>query len=241
MVLKYFCRDVFVLTVGLLVAEGSHAQAVDDMSTGRLLVTGVGTVSVVPDVATLRLGLEARKETAVAAVDKMASDMTEVVAAIEAAGIARSDIQTSQLVLRPLYPDYSSTGPDDQRKLDGFVAINQVTVHISEIDLIEVVLDGVLTKGANRFDGLQFGLSNPQPEEDAARADAVADAIRKAELLAEAAGLTLGSVLHIREGRDGSGPQPMNAPLMEARGTIPVAEGELDISRSVTIEFALEK
>ncbi|NNJ66925.1 MAG: SIMPL domain-containing protein, partial [Boseongicola sp.] len=76
--------------------------------------------------------------------------------------------------------------------------------------------------------------------EQTARAQAVGVAREKAEVLAEAAGVTLGPVLTISEG--GAGPVPFAADrgmMMEARAAVPVAGGEIDVRASVTLVFEI--
>jgi hypothetical protein len=81
-------------------------------------VTGTGRVTLVPDIADLRLGVSITKPTVAEARDAAASAMTSVVAALKAAGIAAKDIQTATLSLQAVY-DYNSKN-ESQYDPEGF-------------------------------------------------------------------------------------------------------------------------
>ena len=92
--------------------------------------------------------------------------------------------------------------------------------------------------GANRLYGIAFDVAEPRPSVDAARREAVADARAKAELYAEAAGVTLGPVVTIRESVGMGGPEPLRAKAaMEAA---PVAEGTVTLTADVEVVFGIE-
>ena len=81
-----------------------------------------------------------------------------------------------------------------------YQADNTVTVRVREIAQLGGTIDALAGAGANRLYGIGFEVSEPRAALDAARREAVADARAKAELFAEAAGVTLGPVISIREG-----------------------------------------
>ena len=98
-----------------------------------------------------------------------------------------------------------------------------------------------MRNGANQLGAIRFGIAEDQPLRDEALALAVVDARRKAEIMAGAAGVTLGPVLSMSSGGGvAPAPQPvMRAMAMEA-AAVPVAEGELAISASVQMVFGME-
>lgn len=204
------------------------ARAADRLVT----VTGEATVSVAPDTAVIRIGVNSVGKTARDASDANARQMTSVLAAIRDAGIADRDVQTSRLSLQPQYdPNKSGTA-----RLTGFQVTNQVTIRIREIDKLPTILDRAIAAGANEMSGIEFVVSEQSKLLDQARDDAVADARRKAELYAKAAGAKLGGVVAIAE--DGASPpvRPMQA--MRAAG-VPVAPGEQMLRATVTVSYEL--
>jgi hypothetical protein len=195
-------------------------------------VTGEATVAVAPDTAMIRIGVTSQEKTAREAGDANAKQMTAVLAAIKDAGIAERDIQTSRLSLQPQYdPNKAGTA-----RLTGFQATNQVTVRIRDIDKLPAVLDRAIAAGANEMSGIEFVVSEQSKLLDQARDDAIADARRKAELYAKAAGAKLGRVVSITEEGSSAAPRPIQA--MRA-GAVPVAPGEQTLRAVVTVSYEL--
>ncbi|HEX9070417.1 MAG TPA: SIMPL domain-containing protein [Pseudolabrys sp.] len=219
-------RALFVLFVAAL-ALGA-AQAAEKLVT----VTGEATVAVAPDTAMIRLGVGTQEKTAREASEANARQMTAVLAAIKDTGVADRDIQTSRLSLQPQYdPNKSGTA-----RLTGFQASNQVTVRIRDIDKLPTVLDRAITAGANEMSGIEFVVSEQSKLLDQARDDAIADARRKAELYAKAAGAKLGRVVSITE--EGSAPPPRPIQALRA-GAVPIAPGEQTLKAIVTVSYEL--
>jgi uncharacterized protein len=204
------------------------ARAVEKLVT----VTGEATIAIAPDAAVIRIGVTSQDKTAREASDANAKQMTAVLAAIKDTGIAERDIQTSRLSLQPQY-DPNKGG---NARLTGFQANNQVTVRIRDIDKLATVLDRAIASGANEMSGIEFVVSEQSKMLDQARDDAIADARRKAELYAKAAGAKLGNVVSISE--EGSAPQPRPMQAMRA-GAVPIAPGEQTLKSIVTVSYEL--
>ena len=219
-------RALFVLFVAALAL--GPAQAAEKLVT----VTGEATVAVAPDTALIRLGVGTQEKTAREASEANARQMTAVLAAIKDTGVADRDIQTSRLSLQPQYdPNKSGTA-----RLTGFQASNQVTVRIRDIDKLPTVLDRAITAGANEMSGIEFVVSEQSKLLDQARDDAIADARRRADLYAKAAGAKLGRVVSITE--EGSAPPPRPIQALRA-GAVPIAPGEQTLKAIVTISYEL--
>ena len=219
-------RVLFVLFVAALAL--APAQAAEKLVT----VTGEATVAVAPDTAMIRLGVSTQEKTAREASEANAKQMTAVLAAIKDTGVADRDIQTSRLSLQPQYdPNKSGTA-----RLTGFQASNQVTVRIRDIDKLPTVLDRAITAGANEMSGIEFVVSEQSKLLDQARDDAIADARRKADLYAKAAGAKLGRVVSITE--EGSAPPPRPIQALRA-GAVPIAPGEQTLRAIVTVSYEL--
>lgn len=214
----------FALAITAIAAPA--ARAADRLVT----VTGEATVAVAPDTAVIRVGVSSAAKTAREASDANGKQMTAVLAAIKDAGIAARDIQTSRLSLQPQYdPNRSGTA-----RLLGFQATNQITVNIREIDKLAGIIDQAIAAGANEMSGLEFIVSEQSKLLDQARDDAIADARRKAERYAKAAGVKLGAVTSISE--EGSTPPPRLMQAMRA-GAAPVAPGEQTLRAVVSVSF----
>lgn len=215
-----------------LLATPAMAQQAPAPAT--ITVTGEGRVSARPDMATVTLGVETGGASANTALAENTAATAKVIDELKGAGIAGKEMQTSSLTLGPRWDQTEGQAP----KITGFVAANMITVTVRDLQQLGGVLDAVAKNGANTFQGLQFGLTEPRPRQDEARRAAVADALARARLYAEAAGVTLGPIRAISEG-GGMSPRPMMRMAADS-ASVPLAEGTVDVSASVTMEFALE-
>lgn len=217
-----------------LIATPSLAQD----SAATLSVTGEGSVNVAPDMATISLGVTVNGDTAKAALDANSAALSAVVEKLKAAGIDAKDIQTTGLSINPMF-DFSASG-NPQRVL-GYNASNMVTVRVRAIDTVGAILDASVTDGANTLNGISFGLTDPVPATDEARVAAVADARRRAELLATAAGVALGPIVSISESQ-GFAPSPMMAgAAFDRAAAVPIAAGEMSVAASVNVTFRIDQ
>ncbi|HZP76916.1 MAG TPA: SIMPL domain-containing protein [Pseudolabrys sp.] len=215
------------------------AQAQQDANFDVITVTGQAETSATPDVASLHAGVTSQGKSAQEASDTNNREMAAVLAALKDAGIAEKDVQTARISLQPLYDtSASSANRGGKQRVIGFQASNQVTVMIRDIAKLATVIDRAIGAGANEINGIQFIVSNPSKALDEARGAAIADAKRKAELYAQAAGVRLGHPVMITE--DGASPPPVfMGKAMAARAPIPIAVGEQTLHAAVTVSFQL--
>ena len=202
----------------------------------QITVTGEGVVEGAPDIATLSLGVTTTGTTAAEAMAANSQALNAVMARLTAAGIAERDLQTTNLSINPNWTSYDNGAG---QRIDGYTASNQLTVRIRDLAGLGPVLDAAIQDGANTLNGLSFGLAEPRPAMDAARAAAVADARARATLLVEAAGAKLGRIVSITEGGGYSQPAPMFRQAAEAMNAVPVAAGEIATTATVTIVFEI--
>lgn len=227
-------RFLGILVVSVLLCTGAMAEGV----LRQIVVSGEGRVEGTPDMATISMGVTTEGKTAAEAMAANSAQVAAMLVALAEAGIEASDVQTSQLNLSPRI-DHSGSSRGEAPKVVGFTASNMLNVRIRDLDAMGEILDAVLESGANQFYGLSFGLNEPQESEDLARQRAVADAMRKAALYAQAAGLELGAVISISEaGQHVAQPMMMQAESM-VRGSVPIAQGEITTSASITIVFEI--
>lgn len=221
-------RVLFTLVAAAVACASLSARAAEKLVT----VIGEATVAVAPDTAMIRIGVSSQGKTAREAGEANAKQMIAVLAAIKDNGIAERDIQTSRLSLQPQYdPNKGGTA-----RLTGFQATNQVTVRIRDIDKLPAVLDRAIAAGANEMSGIEFVVSEQSKLLDQARDDAIANARRKAELYAKAAGAKLGRIVSITE--EGSAPPPRPMQGLRA-GAVPIAPGEQTLRAVVTVSYEL--
>jgi uncharacterized protein YggE len=199
-----------------------------------LTVTGSGTVETAPDMATVSLGVTTNGDTAGAALSANSAAVAGVIERLKAQGVDPADIQTSNLSLNPNWVSNASGASEVQ----GYVAMNMVSLRIRALDKTGALLDAAVADGANTLNGLYFSLQDGRAAEDEARKRAVADAKARAEALAAAAGTKLGAILSISEGGMA---QPMPGPMyrMDAAAAVPVEAGSVGVTSMVTIVWQI--
>ena len=224
-------RVLFVVFVIVAALSPVSAQTADKLEK-LVTVTGEGTVAAVPDNAVIRIGVSSQGKTARAASDANVKDMSVVLTAIKESGIADRDIQTTSLSLQPQY-DPNKTGT---ARLNGFHVNNQLAIKIRDIGKLSAVIDRTISAGVNEMSGIEFIVSQQAKLLDQARAAAIADAHRKAELYANAAGMKVGRVIAISE-EGASPPSRSFAPMVRAGAAI--APGEQTLRAVITVSYEL--
>ena len=195
-------------------------------SPGGITVTGTGTVQAVPDQAQFSLGVQSQGPTAREALAANSERMRRVLAALFAAGVAKKDVQTQDVSVSKSYPD------------DGYSASNTVSVTILKLTQAGSILDAATNAGANDVYGPTLTRSDQDELQAKALTAAVGNARAKARVLAEAAGVRLGSVTAIAE--NGNEPVPMyEAALAKRAPSAPIEPGEQQTQAFVRVTFAI--
>jgi hypothetical protein len=200
-------------------------------------VTGEATVSVAPDRAQIDGGVTSEAKTAREASDANNAAMSKVLLALKGAGIADKDYQTSRLSLQP---ETAPNRPGGPMTIVGYRASNRITVHLHDIAKLANLIDAMVGAGANDIGGISFTVSNASKLLDDAREQAVADARRKAEIYAKAAGVTLGAPLAISE-EGAPVPIPYRKMAVGMAASAPVAPGEETLHVSVSVSWAIKQ
>jgi uncharacterized protein YggE len=227
------CAPFIAIAATIVWAAPASAQAVPS----AISVSGEATISVAPDQAQIEAGVTSEAKTARGASEANNAAMGQVLLALKAAGIEAKDIQTSRLSLQPESAPNRTGGANS---IVGYRASNQVTVRLRDVAKVAGTIDMLVGAGATDIGGIDFSVSNASKLLDDARAQAIADARRKAEILAKAAGVTLGAPLSISEG-DAPGPIAFRkfAAGMPAPPT-PVAQGEETLQVNVSVSWEIK-
>ena len=205
-------------------------------------VSGMGEARARPDAARLTFAVETFAPTAREAGQQNAATMEQVVAALVAAGVPRSDVETSNYTVFPEYV-HDPAQPQAER-IRGYRATNQVTLRTTQLPRVGELIDTALGAGANRVDGVMFELRDA----DAAQAEATRNAVERArataQTMASALGVRLGPVLDASTGVGPIMPRPMPMARMQAMDvaatSTPIEPGEQTIRADVTLIFAIE-
>jgi len=229
-------------------AEGSALGIPSDLKINLnsqqegIWVNGTGKVSAVPDIAILRLGIEAQSPKVADAQAQAAEAMDKVMKALTANGVAEKDIQTQTFNISKV------TRWDDknqQEVLIGYRVTNIVQAKIRTMSKVGIIIDAVATAGGDltRIDGIGFSVEDPTTYNEVARQKAMADAEAKAKQIAQLSGITLGKPTYITE--SSYVPQPIFRGGFEkmaaAPGMVdtPISAGELDITVNVQVVYSI--
>jgi hypothetical protein len=263
--LKLLAAALVAVALPAAPAWSQMAQPGVEVAPGNTLLTvsAEGRSFREPDMAVFSAGVTTQGKTAAAALAENSRAMTNVIAALRRAGIAERDIQTSNLSIHPLYADpnrdammaarvsgqpYVPPPPEQQvPTIIGYQASNNVSVRQRDLKDFGKVIDTLAAAGANQINGPMFQMDKPEPALDEARLDAVKAARARAELYANATGLSIVRILSIAEGGGYYGPPPVvfaRGGMMEAASApppppAPVQPGEMQMATTVTVLYEL--
>jgi len=196
-----------------------------------------GQVKVEPDLAVISTGVTSEGETAREALTENSSAMTAVIKGLKAEGIDPRDIQTTNFSVSPKYRRFK-----DRRApvISGYTVTNSVQITVRELPDLGKILDKVVSLGSNQIGSIQFNVSNADELKDAARKQAIANGLRKAKLLAKAAGARIGQVIKITEKNFNYSPRIFARNALEKAPSAPIEAGTQTLSVSVAVVWELD-
>ena len=212
-------------------------------------VTGTGEMSLSPDIALVRLGVETTAPTVTKAREDAATAMEAVITAVKDNDLTDEDIQTTSFNIWPQYEyqEVVSGGvSSNKRVLTGYQVSNTVAIKIRDLDAVGKIIDDVATAGgdATRINGIDFSIEDPGAHTAQLREDAVNAALENAEHFATLTGVTLGKLVYITEV---GGEVPIvqdffaetRAFAMASAPLTPISSGSLDLTLTVQAGFAI--
>jgi uncharacterized protein YggE len=204
----------------------------------QVVVSGTGEARVTPDRATITVGVQSRAQTAAAAAADNARRQKAILDTLKALGLPSEQLSTENFNVSPemTYPQGGSP------RVVAYVVTNTVRADVRKLDDVARVIDAALAKGANEISSLQFYSSKADSARRAALAAAVADARADAEVLAKAAGGTLGPLLELSTSESPVRPMPVMMRAMAAAPMpkTPIEPGQQTITATVSARWTLE-
>lgn len=201
-------------------------------------VTGTGEAHAKPDFAQVQVGVVTEGATAAEALRKNNEAMSQLIVLIRKRGIEDRDLQTIQFNVTPRYK-YDKT-QQEPPKIAGYQVTNEVQVKVRDMTRLGSFLDETVSVGANQVRGISFGVAEPARLMDEARRKAMADAQRRAQVYAEAAGVKIGKPIRISEQPSARpGPYPVARMEAAAASNVPVAPGEQTFTVNVTVGYTI--
>lgn len=192
-------KKLLALLLALCLPLTALAQTVAPGAT--ITVTGSASVSVPADCALISVGVTSTANTVDKAVNQNNKAIRNVIKALKDAGIPEADIVTDD------YSVYSDCDYDDDGVpyIISYQVTNLLSITLRDMDAIGKTLDKAIAAGANSIQHIEFRSTKAAQVQDEAMACAVQDALRRAQLLADAAGVTLGGILAISDTAEGWG------------------------------------
>lgn len=231
-------RIYLFLVIGMAATAFAQERAIGVDTRRVIVVSGDGEASAAPDKAVVRLGAMAQNNKASVAQSQVNEIIEKTLQEIEKVGVPKKSLRTAGLTLSPVY-----SGNEGQR-VSAFRAMNTIEVRLDDVKLVGKVIDAGLNSGANELQGVSFSLKDDIAQRSEALKMAAREARNKAQTLAEALDLRLGSVLEVNEG--GVHVMPMNEgfaggmAMMRAKvASTPIEPGEVRVRASVTVRYEL--
>ncbi len=244
--MKYigFLATTLLLIIQLVSVDTTMAQTENDAGSS-ITVSGEGVVQAIPDKATVRFGIVTLHDDPEQARSRNASVSKETMNVVRDLGIEERKLRLAALRLQPVR-EYN---PQTRRSEDkGYEAVRELVVEIVDLEMLPDLITRVIQKGANRLNGVMYGLQDRDAVRDEALVLAVTRAKEKAHLMASTLGTELGDVLRINE-QSFSMPTPMvrmaDQPMMmsKAEAAAPEPEayaaGEMEVRAVVQVSFKL--
>lgn len=223
------------LVVLTIPAVGLSQAPVPSAELGGITVNGAGAAYGSPDTAIVDLGVSIFNADVSAAMTEADELMVAIHEALIDAGVDESDIRTAGL----------SLWREDQRDNAGnpvggrYQVWHNYNVTVRDVDSVGDVISAAVAAGANNIGGVQFTIADPSELEREAREIAMADALARADHLAQITGVTLGAPTSITEGYGGYMPTVRQATMYDGMGS-GIATGELAITVNVTVTYGVE-
>jgi hypothetical protein len=163
-----------------------------------IAVSGSGEVQAIPDRLRMRFGVSERTQNVREGSANMGKILGQALEFMKASGIDEKDIQTSHVNIQREYRFNNAT---NESVFVHYHLSQSFAVTLIDPSMYEKIFAGLIDLGINEVQEVSFSLSNPRKYFDEALGIAVRDAQRKAGVLADTTGLTLGSAVSIQEGR----------------------------------------
>jgi hypothetical protein len=231
---------VSIFMLGLLLAACAPGAALSNPENMRSMsVSGTGRVTIVPDMATINVGVRTEAEAVAEALDTNTAQANAIADILkEDMGVAEDDIQTSNFNVYPAERYDPMTG---QVEGQYFVVENTVNVTVRDLSQLGSVLSAVVEAGANNIYGINFSVEDREAAVAEARQLAIEDAQAKAQAIAEEAGVKLGDLVNISVS---SNDMPIS--YFDAKGgayaeaAVPIAAGTLAIVMQANLTYEIQ-
>ncbi len=239
-----FKAPLLFVSAGLAIAAlYTPARAQGPAPVPQLSVSGMATVSVRPDRATITVGYVNTSIDAARAASKSALVSQQIKSAAINAGVLKADIQTANYSLQPHYSGDTTRAP----YIIGYSASNTMNLVVRKISSLASVIAAVQAAGANDISNLQFTYAHQSILQDQAHVAALADAYHKATLDAAACGDKVDGTLQVSDfqqsqpyyGGFAGGMGGAMGGMINGAVNPAISGGKIEISYSVSVTYRI--
>lgn len=239
-----FIASILVLAISISACGATPTQS-NNQQIRNLNINGNGSQAIAPDIAYVNVGVHTETKTVQASVTQNNTESQKVMTALSDMGVKAEDLRTSNFSIYSVQKYDDNTG----ELLGTYYAVdNNVIVTVRDLTKLGSLLDSAIKAGANTINNVQFDIADHTEALKAARAEALSNAIKQAQELADAAGVKLGDIqtiyyydyvptpaqpVYMNYGKGGGG---ASAPQAE----VPINPGQITITATVSIVYALK-
>ncbi|WP_332060492.1 SIMPL domain-containing protein [Bartonella sp. CB74] len=237
--LNSYQMRVAMIAFTLLATSFTVHSEESKIKNSTITVTATGESKAAPDMAIINLAIVTSNKIAQKALAANNKSMTNVINALKKSGIQENDLQTSGLSIYQSSPDTHNAKQNNESL---YYVSKSLTVRIRDLSNAGKIFDQAMALGVNSVNGITFTNTNTKPFYKEARERAIAEAIEKAETIAQAAHLKLGKIIKINESDDGYHPTPrlMSSAINTSSADTNFSSGELSYNVNVTVTFVIE-
>jgi uncharacterized protein YggE len=221
----------------LLIPFGLAAAlcAQNPMRVPSITAVGDASVSVTPDMARVDLGVATQAATAQDATQQNATQAGAVITALQTLLGASASIKTISYSVSPVY---NNPPPGQSASIIGYLVTNIVEATLTDLTQVGKVIDTAIQSGANRVQGISFGLQDRTAPVAQALKLAASRARSQADAIASGLNLHTGSVLEASQGVNLTNNPTVLTPSAGGVST-PIETGMVVVQASVTIQVAI--
>ena len=240
---KAFTLAAVVVTALVVIALPTFAQDETIVPSpaypdNTITVTGYGSVSGAPDIATVDVGVDVFNAAVSEAFTEANATVQAIIDALTAIGVAPEDIQTTNLSVFSTSRFNSESGSDEQ----GYNVTNTVNVIVRDVAQVEAVIDAAINAGATNLYGLNFSIEDRTGLETQAREQAMADAAARAGEYAALVNAELGEVTVVVESQlGGVSPLALYGRGGDVMNSAVVAPGQTEVQIQVNVTYRISR
>ena len=222
-----------------------NTQIINNGQSG-IWINGQAKIMTTPDIVEMSLGIESINNIVSESVKIVSSDHEKLISILSNKGIKENEIKTTRYTISPQYK-YTKDGSE----LTGYKVSHYLSFTYRDIDrigeLIDTISYGPESIGNNlRINSINFSIKDPIIFESKLRENAIADAKRKANELANFANITLGSPIYISENSPTDFTKQMTESdiglaRMTAAPSTEISSGQLTLTFNVNMGFSIVK